>query len=140
MGSSGTSPWASAPVARRRRKVPKALSRWKLEHPAVSIRMPQLQKDELLRARAQTGIRLGNLVLDRARGAQQAYWNGYNSGYFRGLNDGFVRPVPIVVPCRLCGCPVPGDARDPAFLRWVKNGAHGGHAGCPGDSNAGSSP
>jgi hypothetical protein len=140
MGSSGTPPWASPQVARRRRASAKPPSRWKLAHPTISIRVTEAQRQVILKARKETGRRLGDLVWDGIRGAQDSYWRGYQSGYLRGSNDGFASPVPIVVPCHLCGRLIPGDAKDPAFLGWVKNGANGGHPGCSGCTNIAPSP
>ncbi len=140
MGSSGMPPGSGTRPARRRRTPPKPPSRWKLEHPTLSVRMTVAQRDDVLRARATTGRRLGDLVHDGVRGAQPSYWVGYNSGYLRAVREDLAQPIPIVVPCRVCGGMVTGDGRDSRFLQWVREGANGGHLGCPSRSQSGSSP
>ena len=140
MGSSGAAPWAGSPVARRRPKVAKSPSRWKLAHPTVSFRATEVQKEYLRRTRAEMGRPLGDLVCDGLRGARASYWLGYRTGYARGAADEFVRPIPIIVPCRLCGALFPGNAKDPAFQRWLRQGANGGHPGCSGGTKGDSTP
>jgi hypothetical protein len=140
MGMSGVPPGSNARPARRRRTPVKPPSRWKLEHPTLSARMTKAQRDDVLRARAATGRKLGDLIHDGVRAAQQSYWAGYNDGYFRAMRDGLALPIPIVVPCRLCGALVTGDARDASFLQWVRQGANGGHPGCSGPTQNGPRP
>ena len=134
MVMSGVPFGSNARPARRRRTPVKPPSRWKLEHPTLSIRMTVAKREEILRARAVTGRRLGDLVYDGVRGAQESYQMGHNAGYLQAVREELARSIPIAVPCRVCGHMVPGNAKDPKFQRWIGQGANGGHPGCPGGS------
>ena len=114
----------------RSRKAKKAPSSWKIANPTIAFRIDQKRRSDILRIRAETRLRLGDLVYDGVTRADMVYRTGYAAGFNGGAVTEAAKPLSIYVPCRVCGQQILCNLKDLWFQHWLTGGCNGGHPGC----------